>query len=341
MSSMISSPHQHDSNSVQRIMATVLLALLPGIAALVWLLGNGVLINLGIAIVSALLSEWVFLRLRGRNPVVAVTDLSAVLTAVLLALALPPLMPAWQVALGTIFAIVVGKQLFGGIGNNPFNPAMLGYALLLISFPASMSQWIQPQSAASHLDIAQAWQLAVDGVMPAAMTWDSMTGATPLSEVREGLLQHSMLRELHPDGSWSALMDSGWAWISLAYLAGGAFLIFKGIMSWRIPLSLLASVTMVSGLLWLIDSNQFASPLFHLFSGAVMLGAFFIATDPVSASTTPKGQLIFGALIGFFIVIIRTWGGYPDAVAFSVLLLNMAAPTIDYYTQPRVFGGER
>jgi len=341
MSSMISSPHQHDSNSVQRIMATVLLALLPGIAALVWLLGNGVLINLGIAIISALLSEWVFLRFRGRNPVVAVTDLSAVLTAVLLALALPPLMPAWQVALGTIFAIVVGKQLFGGIGNNPFNPAMLGYALLLISFPASMSQWIQPQSAASNLDIAQAWQLAVDGVMPAAMAWDSMTGATPLSEVREGFLQHSMLSELHPDGSWSALMNSGWVWVSLAYLAGGAFLILKGIMSWRIPLSLLASVTLVSGVLWLVDSNQFASPLFHLFSGAVMLGAFFIATDPVSASTTPKGQLIFGALIGFFIVIIRTWGGYPDAVAFSVLLLNMAAPTIDYYTQPRVFGGER
>ena len=341
MSSMISSPHQHDSNSVQRIMATVLLALLPGIAALVWLLGNGVLINLGIAIISALLSEWVFLRFRGRNPVVAVTDLSAVLTAVLLALALPPLMPAWQVALGTIFAIVVGKQLFGGIGNNPFNPAMLGYALLLISFPASMSQWIQPQSAASNLDIAQAWQLAVDGVMPGAMAWDSMTGATPLSAVREGLLQHSMLSELHPDGSWSALIISGWAWVSLAYLAGGAFLILKGLMSWRIPLSLLASVTLVSGVLWLIDSNQFASPLFHLFSGALMLGAFFIATDPVSASTTPKGQLIFGALIGFFIVIIRTWGGYPDAVAFSVLLHNMAAPTIDYYTQPRVFGGER
>ena len=341
MSNMNSSPHQHDSNSVQRIMATVLLAPLPGIAALVWLLGNGVLINLGIAIVSALIREWVFLRFRGRNPGVAVTDLSAVLTAVLLALALPPLMPAWQVALGTIFAIVVGKQLFGGIGNNPFNPAMLGYALLLISFPASMSQWIQPQSAASNLDIAQAWQLAVDGVMPAAMAWDSMTGATPLSEVREGLLQHSMLSELHPDGSWAALMNSGWAWVSLAYLAGGAFLILKGIMSWRIPLSLLASVTLVSGVLWLIDSNQFASPLFHLFSGAVMLGAFFIATDPVSASTTPKGQLIFGALIGFFIVIIRTWGGYPDAVAFSVLLLNMAAPTIDYYTQPRVFGGER
>ena len=341
MTSMISSPHQHDSNSVSRIMATVLLALLPGIAALVWLLGNGVLINSGIAIVSALLSEWVFLRFRGRNPVVAVTDLSAVLTAVLLALALPPLMPAWQVALGTIFAIVVGKQLFGGIGNNPFNPAMLGYALLLVSFPASMSQWIQPQSAASNLDIAQAWQLAVDGVMPAAIAWDSMTGATPLSEVREGLLHHSMLSELHPDGSWSALMSSGWAWVSLAYLAGGAFLILKGIMSWRIPLSLLASVTLVSGVLWLIDSNQFASPLFHLFSGAVMLGAFFIATDPVSASTTPRGQLIFGAMIGLFIVIIRTWGGYPDAVAFSVLLLNMAAPTIDYYTQPRVFGGGR
>jgi len=337
-----SSPHLHNHNDVQRVMLQVLLALLPGIGVMWWLFGWGVIFNIAIATITAVACEWLFLRARGRNPMPAVSDLSAVLTAWLLALALPPLLPWWQTVIGTAFAIVVAKQLFGGIGYNPFNPAMAGYVLLLVSFPATMTRWIPPEMLADYsLTFSDTLRAVFASLPPEGQTWDAITSATPLDAMRNELDQNRMISEIRLSPLWGDFGGRGWEWIGNAFLLGGLFLLWRRVISWRIPVSMLGSLLLIAGIFWLIDSETHPFPAFHLFSGAAILGAFFIATDPVSASTTPRGQLIYGALIGVLVFVIRTWGGYPDAVAFAVLLMNMAAPMIDHYTQPVVFGARR
>jgi len=337
-----SSPHLHNHNDVQRVMLQVLLALLPGIGVMWWLFGWGVIFNIAIATITAVVCEWLFLRARGRNPMPAVSDLSAVLTAWLLALALPPLLPWWQTVIGTAFAIVVAKQLFGGIGYNPFNPAMAGYVLLLVSFPATMTRWIPPEMLADYsLTFSDTLRAVFASLPPEGQTWDAITSATPLDAMRNELDQNRMISEIRLSPLWGDFGGRGWEWIGNAFLLGGLFLLWRRVISWRIPVSMLGSLLLIAGIFWLIDAETHPFPAFHLFSGAAILGAFFIATDPVSASTTPRGQLIYGALIGVLVFVIRTWGGYPDAVAFAVLLMNMAAPMIDHYTQPVVFGARR
>ncbi len=334
-----SSPHLRGDNDVQRVMGQVLLALLPGIAALWWYFGWGVIVNLGLATVTAVLSEWVAVRLRGRDPRPVIADLSGILTAWLLAVAVPPLLPWWQTVLGTFFAIVVAKQLFGGLGYNPFNPAMAGYALLLISFPADMTRWLEPSVLSGHtVSLGEALDAIFRGLPPLPAGWDAVTGATPLDHMRTELSRDHLIGEIRRSPIWGHFGGRGWEWVANWFGLGGLFLLWRGIIGWRIPVSMLGSLLLVAGIFWVIDSDIHPFPAFHLFSGAAVLGAFFIATDPVTAATTPRGQLIYGALIGLLVFVIRTWGGYPDAVAFSVLLMNMAAPTIDYYTQPRVFG---
>ena len=333
-----SSPHLIGPQSVTRVMGMVLLALLPGTAAMFWYFGWGILINLAIAVATAVAAEAAVLRLRGRPVGPTLIDLSAVLTAWLLALALPPLLPWWQTVLGSAFAIVIAKQLFGGIGFNPFNPAMAGYVLLLVSFPVTMTRWLPPETLGTGLSLSDSLHLLFSGSPPLGQTWDTISSATPLDQMRTELSQNRMISEIRQSPLWGDFGGRGWEWIGNWFLLGGLFLVWRGVISWRIPASMLGALLLIAGLFWAIDAETHPFPAFHLFSGGAILGAFFIATDPVSACTTPRGQLIFGALIGFFVFVIRTWGGYPDAVAFSVLLLNMAAPTIDYYTQPRVFG---
>ena len=334
-----SSPHLRGDNDVQRVMGQVLLALLPGIAALWWYFGWGVIVNLGLATATAVLSEWVAVRLRGRDPRPVIADLSGILTAWLLAVAVPPLLPWWQTVLGTFFAIVVAKQLFGGLGYNPFNPAMAGYALLLISFPADMTRWLEPSVLSGHaVSLGEALDAIFRGLPPHPAGWDAVTGATPLDHMRTELSRDHLIGEIRRSPVWGDFGGRGWEWVANWFGLGGLFLLWRGVIGWRIPVAMLGSLLLVAGAFWVIDSDIHPFPAFHLFSGAAVLGAFFIATDPVTAATTPRGQLIYGALIGLLVFVIRTWGGYPDAVAFSVLLMNMAAPTIDYYTQPRVFG---
>ena len=336
-----SSPHLHNDNAVQKVMGQVLLALLPGIGAMWWLFGWGVIINIGVATVTAVVCEWLFLRARGRDPRPAISDLSAVLTAWLLALALPPLLPWWQTVVGTAFAIIVAKQLFGGIGYNPFNPAMAGYVLLLVSFPATMTRWLPPEILAEHtLTLGDSLRAVFTSLPPAGLTWDAITSATPLDAMRNQLDQNRMISEIRLSPLWGDFGGRGWEWIGNAFLLGGVFLLWRRVITWRIPVSMLGSLLLVAGIFWMIDPETHPFPAFHLFSGAAIIGAFFIATDPVSASTTPRGQLIYGASIGLLVFVIRTWGGYPDAVAFAVLLMNMAAPMIDHYTQPTVFGAQ-
>ena len=334
-----SSPHLSGPQSVTRVMGMVLLALLPGTLAMFWYFGWGVLINIAIAVATAVAAEAAVLRLRGRAVGPVLIDLSAVVTAWLMAIALPPLLPWWQTVLGTAFSIVIAKQLFGGIGFNPFNPAMAGYVLLLVSFPVTMTRWLPPDVLSSgSLSLIDSLRIAFSGTPPLGQTWDAITSATPLDEMRTRLSQNLMISEIRESPLWGDFGGRGWEWIGNWFLIGGLFMVWRRVISWRIPASMLGALILVSGLFWAIDPNTHPFPAFHVFSGGAILGAFFIATDPVSASTTPRGQLIYGAMIGLLVFIIRTWGGYPDAVAFAVLLLNMAAPTIDYYTQPRIFG---
>ncbi len=334
-----SSPHLSGPQSVTRVMGMVLLALVPGTLAMWWYFGWGVLINLAIATVGAVLAEAAVLRLRRRDVAATLIDLSALVTAWLLALALPPLLPWWQTLLGSVFAIVVAKQLFGGIGYNPFNPAMAGYVLLLVSFPVTMTRWVPPEViSGTTLSLADSLHIIFTGTPPLGQTWDAISSATPLDQMRTELARNRMVSEIRQSPLWGDFGGRGWEWVGNWFLLGGLFLIWRRVISWRIPVSMLGALLLIAGLFWAIDPETHPFPAFHLFSGGAMLGAFFIATDPVSACTTPRGQLVYGALIGLFVFIIRSWGGYPDAVAFSVLLLNMAAPTIDYYTQPRIFG---
>ncbi len=320
-------------------MGMVLLALVPGTLAMVWFFGWGVLINLVIATVTAVAAEAAVLCLRRRPVGHTLIDLSAIVTAWLLALALPPLLPWWQTVVGTMFAIVVAKQLFGGIGFNPFNPAMAGYVLLLVSFPVTMTRWLPPDVLGGNsVALADSLHIIFSGSPPLGQSWDAITSATPLDQMRIELSQNRMISEIRQSPLWGDFGGLGWEWIGNWFLLGGLFLLWQRVISWRIPVSMLGALLLVAGLFWVMDPETHPFPAFHLFSGGAILGAFFIATDPVSASTTPRGQLVYGALIGVLVFVIRTWGGYPDAVAFSVLLLNMAAPTIDYYTQPRVFG---
>ena len=333
------SPHILRETGVGQVMRRVLYAMAPGIAALAWFFGWGVLVNLAMATVVALAAETLMLAARGKPLALHLGDCSAVVTAWLLALALPPLLPWWQTVLGTTFAIVIAKQLFGGIGFNPFNPAMAGYVLLLVSFPVTMTRWLPPEVLSSSLpSLADSLHMIFSGTPPAGQTWDVISGATPLDQMRTELSQNRMISEIHKSPLWGDFGGRGWEWVGNWFLLGGLFMIWRRVISWRIPVSMLGALLLVAGLFWAIDPETHPFPAFHLFSGGAILGAFFIATDPVSASTTPRGQLIYGALIGLLVFTIRTWGGYPDAVAFSVLLLNMAAPTIDYYTQPRIFG---
>lgn len=345
-----SSPHQRVKRDTSQVMRLVIYAMIPGIAAQCYFFGWGVLIQILIAVIAALLMEGGVLWLRKKPIERALTDYSAVLTALLLAVSIPPVLPWWMTVIGVFFAIVVTKQLYGGLGFNLFNPAMIGYVVLLISFPAAMSLWLPPSTHAvldhsffdalsliftdftqSGYDVTQLRTIA-----------DGVTMATPLDTLRtdltQGMTYSESLSKPIFDGGVFASSGAGWSWVSLCYLAGGLVLIKAKVINWHIPLGLLGAVFVCAAVLTMIDGDQYGSPLFHILNGGVVLGAFFIATDPVSASTTNKGRLIFGAAIGFWIVIIRTFGGYPDAIAFAVIIMNMAVPLIDYYTRPRTYG---
>ncbi|QKT02770.1 electron transport complex subunit RsxD [Ectothiorhodospiraceae bacterium 2226] len=336
-----SSPHVRGPLSVNVVMLRVLYTLVPGVAAYVWFFGWGVVINISIAVVAALASEALMLRLRGRPLMPHLTDGSAIVTGVLLALALPPLLPWWMTAVGAAFGIIVAKQLYGGLGYNVFNPAMVGYAMLLISFPREMTQWLPPETiAATFPDFWDSLRYAFTGVPPAPI--DAITMATPLDHIKTELGLNRTITEIKAGNPLIGEVGGvGWEVVNLAFLAGGVWLMLRRVISWHIPVAMLGTLGALATVFYLTNPDANASPLFHLFSGAAILGAFFIATDPVSAATTPRGRLIFGAGVGALTFVIRVFGGYPDGVAFAVLLMNMAAPTIDYYTQPRAFGHGR
>ncbi len=288
---------------------------MPGLVALTVFFGWGTLINIIWLCLWALLFETLVLILRKRDYIFYLKDYSALVTAVLLGLCIPPTSPWWLSLIGIFFAIVIAKHLYGGLGQNLFNPAMVAYAVLLIAFPIEMTNWTIPLGLEQDLD--------------------AYTGATALDLFRNergGLLVSEFWSQNSVFGTLSSI---GWEWVNLGFLLGGLLLLYKRIIGWQIPLAMLGSLVLMSALFYDGGSSvSGGSPMMHLFGGGTMLGAFFIATDPVTASTTPKGRLIYGALIGIVTYIIRVWGAYPDGIAFAVLLGNFAAPFIDYYTQP-------
>ena len=333
-------PLPEAENSVRRVMTLVLLALLPGTMVATWLLGWGVLINVLLAIVTGLLAEAAMLKIRTRPVRPAITDGSVIVLAWIFALCLPNLGPWWLPVFGAIFAVVVAKQLYGGLGFNLFNPAMVGYVVLLISVPEPMTRWgpaIDVSGAALNFTQSLAWSL--NGILPSGVGYDGLSVATPLDHVREqltaGATIHNATASLF---NGSTLLQSWNLWLSVAFFVGGLFMLWRGVIRWQIPIAVITGVLVMSGFLWLLDSTKHASPVFHLLTGATIFGAFFVATDPVTASTTPRGRLIFGFGIGVITVLIRSFGSYPDGVAFAVLLMNLCVPLIDYYTQPKVFG---
>ncbi|MBQ4833326.1 electron transport complex subunit RsxD [Pseudoalteromonas sp. MMG010] len=343
---MASSPHNHSQKSLSKMMLSVIAACIPGFIAQVIFFGTGVIIQLVLALICVSVFEAIIMVLRKRSIFAALSDGSAWLTGVLLALSIPPLAPWWVIVIGSFFAIVMVKQLYGGLGFNLFNPAMAAYVLLLVSFPVQMTAWMpvtellsQPTTLAQQLSIIfHNFTSTGFSLEQMRTTVDGMTMATPLdtikTDIAHGLtVTESMQKPIF--GEWAGL---GWVWVNLGFLLGGVYLLKSKIINWHIPISMLVSLALCSAIGYVANPGTEPGIIFHLFSGATMLGAFFIATDPVSASTTNKGRLIYGAIIGLLIYLIRTFGGYPDALAFSVLLLNMAVPLIDYYTQPRTYG---
>ena len=247
--------------------------------------------------------------------------------------------PWWISAVAMLMAIVVAKHLYGGLGQNVFNPAMIGYVVVLISFPRYMTRWQAPSGLSGQdLDLAGTLAVILNGALPPGLSWDSLTQATPLDTLKTGLHASQSLVDVIQSPLFGPVGGHGWEWITGAYLAGGLYRLARRVISWHVPASTLGIVLACTLPLWLLDPVQHASPTQQLFSGALMLGAFFIATDPVSGCTSNLGRIWFGLGVGLITLVIRQWGGYPDGVAFAVLLMNMAAPLIDRYTRPRVYG---
>jgi electron transport complex protein RnfD len=321
-------------------MQLVLLATLPGVLALTFVFGWGTLVNILLAVVFAIALEASALKLRRRPVKFYLNDYTAIVTAVLLAIALPPYSSWWVILVGIFFSIIVAKQLYGGLGYNPFNPAMVGYVALLISFPVAMTAWPTPiHLTPDTVTVPNLFDALLIGltVIERPMI-DAFTMATPLDLVRQNdsLLLNDLMNEYPQFGRWSGY---GWEWANLGFLVGGLFLLQRKIFTWHTPVSMLLAIAIMSALFY--DggsSNSAGSPLFHLLGGATMFGAWFIATDPVSSAVSNKGRIIYGAGIGVLTFIIRKWGNYPDAVAFAVLLMNFSAPLIDHYTQTKPYG---
>jgi electron transport complex protein RnfD len=314
-------PLESVDTRLQQAMKLVLLATLPGMLAMFWFYGWGVLINLLLACIGALAAEAAVLRLRKRALKPTLSDGSALVSATLLALALPPYCPWWLTISAAVLAMLLGKHLYGGVGSNPFNPAMLGFALVMVTFPQPMTQWPAPHGLDLWSGLQQVFGF---GQQP-----DAWVRATALDSLRiNKSLTMDELFSTNP--AFGHFGGRGVEWINLAFLAGGALLLQRRVYSWHAPVGMLASLFIISLLCWNgsgSDSN--GSPLFHLLTGASMLGAFFIITEPVSGARSPGARLLFGIGVGLLTYLIRTWGGYPDGVAFAVLLMNLCVPMLE------------
>ena len=331
------SPFVQKAPTVTLVMMLVMFALLPGVLAYIFFFGIGVLLNLTIAIITALISEYFVLKIRNLPVKLFITDGSAVVAASLLALSIPSIAPWWIIVIGTLFTIIIAKHFYGGLGSNLFNPAMVGYAVLLISFPAVMTKWPLPASHLLDFNIAQQIQIFFYGTKEII---DSVSSATPLDYIKTQIFLGKPFDLNFTNGMPINSYFNASIIISLSFLLGGVFMWSKKIITWHLPVTFLLSLALISAIFWLIDSSQYLPPFIHLFSGGTLLCAFFIITDPVSGPTTPKGKIFFAFGVALLVYLIRVFGGYPEGIAFAVIFMNICVPLIDSLTQPKVFGHE-
>jgi electron transport complex protein RnfD len=310
-------------------MRDVLYALAPATLASMWFFGLSALLIIIACIAGAVLAEWLFADKESRGE--SLRDASGILTGLLLGLTLPPGLPLWMAFLGGFVGIAIGKIIWGGLGNNLFNPALLGRAFLLATFPIAMTTWVAPASDGGFFSVYPG-NLALP-FMQAEV--DGISAATPL-----GLLKFQQEGTPIWDLAFGNVSGSLGETSGLLLVLGGIYLWLRRDLDWRIPVSILVSVMIFSACLGLFDAERFPTPLFSVFSGGLLLGAIYMATDPVTSPVTPKGAWVFGIGVGVLVVLIRVFGGLPEGVMYAILLMNAATPLIDRYTQPRVFGRE-
>lgn len=334
-------PFVTPATNVPAMMREVLYALIPATLAYVWYFGPGLILNFMVAALFCVAGEAAMLRARGRSVEAGLADFSALVTAALIAFALPALIPWWVTATAALFAVVVAKHLYGGLGFNIFNPAMAGYVVVMIAFPLHLNLWAAPDMGDldyHYLTLLETARYTLTGTFPDYLSFDAISRATPLDTVKAGLRDLRTFEEIRVNPLMGDFGGRGWEWIGNFTAVGGAWLLIRKIIRWQIPVAVLAGLLLPSGIAYFLEPGIHASPAFYLFSGGTMLCAFFIATDPVSAATSNKGRLIYGLGVGFLIYAIRRWGSYADGVAFAILLMNMAVPAIDYLTKPHIVG---
>lgn len=317
-----SSPHIRDGSSIPKVMHTVVLALLPGAVMGVYLFGLPALVTIILAIASCMAFEAWMQWMTGRK--IAIHDGSAILTGLLLAMNLPSSAPWWLTIIGSLVAIIVGKHLYGGLGQNIFNPALVARVFLLISWPVQMTSFPSPKALAGA---------------------DAVSSATPLTAIKMELMSHKAqidITSIPQPSTFDLLLGVHGGSLGevsiIALLIGGLYLLYKKIITWHIPASFIGTALVFSAVMWLVDPMKYANPMFHVMTGGIILGAFFMATDYVTSPVTNKGMLIFGAGCGFLTILIRLFGGYPEGVSFAILLMNLATPLIDKLVTPSKYG---
>jgi len=319
-------PHAHSKDNTQRLMLDVIIALMPAYLMSVYFFGLGALTTAAVAVVSCVLLEYGIQRWLMKKKS-TVTDLSAVLTGLLLAMNLPSSIPWWIVVIGAVVAIGVAKMSFGGLGYNLFNPALVGRVFLLISFPVQMTHWPPPTGWAANVD--------------------AVSGATPLAIIREGLAKGESIQQImsiHDMSYWHMLFGemggSAGEVSAMALLLGFAYLLFRRVIRPHIPLAIFAGILVLGGILWLADPKHYVDPLFHLLTGGVLLGAIYMATDYVTSPMNPRGMIIYGVGIGLITVLIREFGAYPEGISFAILMMNALVPLLNKYIKPKRYGEE-
>lgn len=320
------SPHVYGADTTSKLMRDVLLALIPAFAVTVAVYGVQALVLTGVAVISCILFEYLIQKFLVKGAV-TITDYSAVLTGVLLAFNLPIGIPIWMVVMGSLVAIGVAKMSFGGVGCNPFNPALVGRVFLLLSFPVQMTMFDSPDMVRE----------AAGGVA------DAMSGATPLAYVKDALKNGVSVSEIMPNISYQNMLlgvksGSFGEIAALALIFGFVYLLIRKVITWHIPVYIIGTMTLFTGVLWLINPEQYIDPLFHILTGGALLGAIFMATDYVTSPMSKKGMAVYGIGIGVITILIRVWGAYPEGISFAILIMNAVVPIINKYIKPARFG---
>lgn len=331
------SPHIHGTMSTVRLMKDVLIALLPALVVSVIVYGPGALLVIGVSVAACVLFEYLIQRylLGGES---TIGNYSAVVTGVLLAFNLPCTLPVWMIVLGALVAIGVGKMSFGGLGRNPFNPALVGRVFLLISFPVQMTSYVTPPGvdslSGSTLPVelsAEATTDAVSGPTLLGFVKESLAGGQTTADIAERVSSYNDMLLGFKSGSLGEIA-------ALALLLGFLYMLCRRVITWHIPVAVLGSMAAFSGILWAVDPLHYMNPLFHLLTGGALLGAIFMATDYVTSPMTPRGMIWYGIGIGVITILIRVWGAYPEGMSFAILIMNAVVPLINKYMKPKRFG---